>query len=253
MSSTDRQAVIGGLQQAKTSGAYDELVKTHQLAMMRDANEWHRRPILLPVHRWFLIQLEAAMGVPMPYWNWTANRSRRAGLGGNGDPALGYGVTTGPFATWVAVIYNSTTGGFEQRQPPGLVRQVATFAASLPTAAQLARVLGQTVYDAEPWNRTATTGVRNWLEGGFGNPKPAMHDRVHEWVGGDMRTATSPNDPVFWFHHVNVDRIWAGWQNRFGTDRYDAPAGQGPDDPMPLTGGVTPRQVFPIPDYDALP
>ena len=253
MTSTDRRAVIDGLQRAKSSGAYDDLVRMHQQAMMRDANEWHRRPILLPVHRWFLTRLEAAMGIEIPYWDWTANRSLPAGLGGNGNAAEGYRVTTGPFATWVAVILNTTTGAFEQREPPGLIRQTATYAASLPTATQVANTLTQTEYDSSPWNASSTTGFRNRLEGGTGFPKPAMHNRVHEWVGGDMRTGTSPNDPVFWFHHANIDRIWAGWQTRWGTDRYAAPAGQGPNDPMPLTGGVTPAQMFPIPAYDQLP
>jgi tyrosinase len=114
-------------------------------------------------------------------------------------------------------------------------------------------VLGQTVYDRSPWDYHATPSLRNWLEGNTGMPTPAMHNRVHEWVGGDMRAGTSPNDPVFWFHHANVDRIWAGWQNRRGVSNYVGPPGQGPNDPMPLTGGVTPAQMFPLPAYDQLP
>jgi tyrosinase len=253
MSSTDRRVVIDGFRRAKTSGAYDQLVILHQQAMRGDANEWHRRPILLPAHRWFLQRVEAAIGTDVPYWDWTVNRSLPAGLGGNGDPAQGYRVTSGPFADWIAIVYDTTTGTFVPRQPPGLIRRIATSATSLPTASQVTQVLSQTVYDSSPWNTTSTTGFRNWVEGGTGFPKPAMHNRVHEWVGGDLRVGTSPNDPVFWFHHANVDRIWAGWQTRWGTDRYAAPAGQGPNDPMPLTGGVTPAQMFPLPSYDTLP
>jgi len=253
MSSTDRKAVLNGLQSAKNSGRYDQLTTLHQQAMMGNANEWHKRPILLPAHRRFLTQLESAMGVAMPYWDWTTSRSLPAGLGGNGDPTQGYRVTTGPFATWSGVILNTSTGAVEQRSTVGIIRQTATYATSLPTATQLAAVLAQGVYDASPWTASATTGFRNWLEGGTGNPKPAMHNRVHEWVGGDMRAGTSPNDPVFWFHHANIDRIWAGWQTRWGITNYAAPATQGPTVPMPLTGGVTPAQMFPIPLYDQLP
>ena len=249
MSTTDRTAVINALQAVKSSGRYDELTKMHQTAMLGDANEWHRRPILLPVHRWFLYQLEAAMGLPMPYWNWTVNRNLPPGIGGNGNATQGYRVTTGPFANWTSVVYDTSTGAFSTR--PGIIRQTATFAASLPSAAQLTQVLNQTVYDSSPWNPRSTTGLRNWLEGGFGFPKPAMHNRVHEWVGGDMRTGSSPNDPVFWFHHSNVDRVWASWQQRRGVTNYAGPVGQRATDPMPLTGGVTPAQMFPIPPYDA--
>jgi hypothetical protein len=35
---------------------------------------------------------------------------------------------------------------------------------------------------------------------------------VHRWIGGDMLSMTSPNDPIFFLHHSNVDRIWAKWQ-----------------------------------------
>jgi tyrosinase len=253
MSPADRQTVIDGLQRAKSSGAYDDLVRLHQRAMMKNAEGWHRRPILLPSHRWFLTRLEAAMGVELPYWDWVADPELPEGLGGDGDPAQGNRVTTGPFAGWTAIVVNTTSRAVEPRQPPGLIRQTGAKAASLPTAAQVNEVLAQTEYDSPPWHEGSRTGFRNRLEGGAGFRKPAMHNRVHEWVGGDMRTSTAPNDPLFWFHHANVDRIWAGWQTRWGTDRYAGPAGQGPNDPMPGTGGVTPAQMFPIPSYDRLP
>jgi tyrosinase len=38
-----------------------------------------------------------------------------------------------------------------------------------------------------------------------------MHNQVHVWIGGDMGPATSPNDPVFYLNHCNVDRIWEAW------------------------------------------
>lgn len=251
MTSTQRGSFIRALQSVKSSGRYDRLTELHQQSMRQDGNNWHRRPIVLPVHRWFLTQLEAALGQPVPYWDWTVNRQLPAGMGGSGDATQGYRVTTGPFANWTSRVYNATTGTFVSR--PGIIRQVGRFATSLPTGAQVQQALQDPVYDVSPWNRSSTTGFRNRLEAGVGFPQPGMHDRVHEWVGGDMRTGTSPNDPVFWLHHSNVDRIWAGWQRRFGTDRYAAPTSQGPDVGMPLTGGVTPRMMFPPPPYAQLP
>lgn len=39
------------------------------------------------------------------------------------------------------------------------------------------------------------------------------HGSVHGRVGGDMALiATASYDPIFYFHHANVDRIWAEWQ-----------------------------------------
>ncbi|MFD0568743.1 tyrosinase family protein [Kitasatospora gansuensis] len=67
-------------------------------------------------------------------------------------------------------------------------------------------------YDFTPWN-AGSRGFRNQLEGFRG---PGLHNQVHRWVGGDMGPASSPNDPVFFLHHCNVDRIWEGWMHRHG-------------------------------------
>jgi hypothetical protein len=41
------------------------------------------------------------------------------------------------------------------------------------------------------------------------------HGIVHAAVGGpegDMTAMHSTNDPIFWLHHANVDRLWWNWQ-----------------------------------------
>ncbi len=40
----------------------------------------------------------------------------------------------------------------------------------------------------------------------------SLHNHVHNAVGGDMDTARSPNDPLFFLHHANIDRLWAQWE-----------------------------------------
>jgi hypothetical protein len=35
---------------------------------------------------------------------------------------------------------------------------------------------------------------------------------VHIAIGGDMTSASSPTDPLFFMHHANVDRLWYKWQ-----------------------------------------
>jgi len=42
-----------------------------------------------------------------------------------------------------------------------------------------------------------------------------IHGTVHDFVGGggDMSHNNSPNDPIFWLHHANIDRLWDEWQN----------------------------------------
>ncbi len=39
------------------------------------------------------------------------------------------------------------------------------------------------------------------------------HNLIHSSIGGDMgNPMLSPNDPIFYLHHRNVDRHWAKWQ-----------------------------------------
>ena len=73
------------------------------------------------------------------------------------------------------------------------------------------------VYDTAPWNRASSSSFRNDLEGWRGG---GMHNRVHGFVSGDMSLGHSPNDPVFFLHHCNVDRMWAYWQTREGASNY---------------------------------
>jgi tyrosinase len=67
-----------------------------------------------------------------------------------------------------------------------------------------------------------------------------------------MLPSSSPNDPVFFLNHCNVDRVWEAWMQRNGR-RYrptasvaSAPAGQRRNDPIqsPFGPAVTPAQVL---------
>ena len=112
----------------------------------------------------------------------------------------------------------------------------------LPTAADMASVLGVQSYDSKPWNDVSDPrfSFRCALEG-WGRPKAVNtlggHNLVHMWVAGEWRahgaliagtiaSGASPNDPVFWLIHANVERLWAQWQQTHGP-AYDAGQGAG--------------------------
>ena len=67
---------------------------------------------------------------------------------------------------------------------------------------------------------------------------PAMHNRVHVWVGGGMAPGSSPNDPVFFLNHCFVDKIWHDWQQA-APDHLYAPTGQS------VVGGETVLATLP--------
>lgn len=211
---------------------WDLFVVWHHRSMMRmtpptqlDRNAAHSGPAFLPWHRLMLLLLEfqfqRVLGdeeFGLPYWDWAVDGDLPAeqqrtrplwtdeGIGGDGLP-----VADGPFvADAFPILIDSDRFGALRQTRRGLVRTLARDVATLPTSAQVATALGAAEYDSPPWDRT-TTDLRNLLEGWRPLPGPALHNRVHVWIGGDMAPATSPNDPVFYLHHANVDRIWEAW------------------------------------------
>ena len=169
-------------------------------------------------------------------------------MGGNGDPDQSYAVTTGPFrkGEWEITIQDprAITRGLTKPKP-FLVRNFGAYrnrGIALPTEQEVLSTLDVHGYDHRPFNAQAPIedSFRNALEGwrkvkravcedGWvrqsANPRigSSMHNAVHVYVGGvwnqgrkttmgTMVYATSPNDPVFFVHHANVDRIWAAWE-----------------------------------------
>lgn len=245
----------------KADGTYDTFIQRHHHSMMT-ATPWgaetpdpatrnvaHRGPAFLPWHRYFCRELELALqakkpNVTLPYWDWAADESNPTGaalwntnvaqriyIGGDGTGPGGT-VTTGPFAGWTALVEDAM-GNLVPR-PGGIIRELGdeTFGnPDFPTSQQVNDVVqNMTVYDTSPWRTSSTNSFRNRLEGWLalgGESSSQLHNRVHMWVGGDMGPGTSPNDPVFFLHHCNVDRLWALWQVAHPASAY-APASAGP-------------------------
>ncbi|KAJ4369101.1 hypothetical protein N0V83_006185 [Neocucurbitaria cava] len=167
---------------------------------------------------------------PTPYWDWSRDHadlfaspvfgdSAEYGLGGTGDcdssPEADCTVTTGAFAP--------STGNFELAWP-------------IPHALRRNLTLITGWFDHElPQNRTlGPEFVRNSTEQTTGDffrfqyAMTLMHNHVHNFVGGDlagdcpaglreedckgMAISFTPNDPLFWLHHVQLDRLWSEWQ-----------------------------------------
>lgn len=54
----------------------------------------------------------------------------------------------------------------------------------------------------------------NFLGGGQfqGSVQGTPHDAVHLSIGGNMGAfSTAGQDPIFWLHHCNIDRLWEKW------------------------------------------
>lgn len=217
-------------------------------------NAAHSGPSFLPWHRWFLLLLEwqfqRVLGDPdfgLPYWSWATdgqfpiadqpNRPvwRADSMGGNGRLSDRV-VTTGPFRASgpFRVRIETGPGGAMRATDRPLRRSFGHRALSpfgLPTRADVADAMGEARYDEADWDSDFRLGGhRNKLEGWArvnGNAPPNTHNLVHVWIGGDMGPASSPNDPVFFLNHCNVDRIWEAWRTATPGRQYAPPQSAG--------------------------
>ncbi len=260
---------------------YDLFALWHVVAMSRPTgaprqNEAHGGPIFLPWHRHFMILLEQWMQFVLddqdfgiPYWDWAADGDLppsmqwRTGMWDGLGPSRG-AVTTGDLSTMrVRIWQNPQTGQVHSlRNPRPIEREAGQYrdlwGRGLPTSNSVAVAMQQPAYGQRPWSYDGA-GHRPVLEG-WNPANPALpvdlHNLVHVWTGGDMAPGTSPNDPVFFLNHCNVDRIWEAWMVDNGRS-YSPPAGHRADSAMftLFTQARTPADVLdasPWYTYDSL-
>ncbi len=236
---------------------YDDYVLWHAQTMAIAAgsdatvvmrNLAHRGPIFLPWHREFLrrFELDLQKEVPeviLPYWDWAADAALRSPdpdtpawtlspvwkedfMGGNGDPNNDNIVGDGPFKDWI------TQEVDDQGNPTlkdRLRRDFGNLIGTLPSLIDVYNALSFDFFDTPYWD-VFSRGFSNSLEGWINGPQ--LHNRVHVWVGGSMLINTSPNDPVFFLNHCNVDRIWALWQDLRFDSRFGYPPARDLDPPI---------------------
>ena len=208
---------------------YDQFVAIHlgvtrrfgsidQNTTIRDGQDGaHRDAAFLPWHREFLRRFELALqefdpAVSLPYWDWSRHEEtedvlfRDDFMGPNGGPngSGGGTIPSGHFAEsngWVVDerLHIRRLTSMEEPSPSqsfgrSLIRRMRSVQ-ELPTSNDVNEVFGKQTF----------AKFRPTLEG--------LHNRGHGWVGGSMAMFSSPQDPIFFLHHANVDRLWAQWQD----------------------------------------
>lgn len=216
-------------------------------------NAAHAGPIFLPWHREFLRRFEVELQLinpkfSLPYWKWEEesdlfNSKLWQWVGGNGDESeplrnfdtgefLGYRLTQGPFSTengWTTIEVdgngNPSLSEYDNISEPifdlplckyprfKLARAFGYRRANLSNSQDVLTSKSINTYDQYPYDWTSS-GFRNELEGWELGQPSTMHNAIHVWMYGHMILNSSPNDPVFFLNHCNVDRIWSEWQSR---------------------------------------
>lgn len=192
----------------------------------------HHVAPFLPWHRYFLniyhraLREECGYQGELVYWDWTLDSKNLTaapvfategfdGFGGNGDSSspvvvgkTGRCVTTGPFAGKVEALYYDVTPnrhclarGF--RDDEGGLGQIGN-------SEELA-----------PENMEKILSLSTYSEFVFAL-ESKVHDVIPFGVAGDFETFTAPYDPLFFLHHVQLDRLWWIWQSRGkGDERWE--------------------------------
>lgn len=189
---------------------YDDFVQIHKNSMGLGnplVPNPHRSPLFYPWHRAFLRQFEVALqtatsnpAITLPYWNWQLtgadNPFTMNFMGANGDNTQDQRVTGGPFSRehsqFTVAVWDEGIGN------TGIRRNLGA-AGYLPSQEQIIATLNRTPY----WS--PENGWENFSE-------TDLHNPVHAWIGGDMLSSSSPNDPIFFLHHCYLDLLWERWK-----------------------------------------
>lgn len=176
--------------------------------------------LFLPWHRAYVYRLEKALQdeepeVTLPYWDWRTDDnnaripdifSKKEDVDGTPNPFFNFHINMPEIGV------NRDTERFPGQLPP-------TAGISLPTSKKVDDI----IYDPDD----------SFYE--FSERLRGIHNDIHVWTGGlgvwkdgsfgqgDMGVQNFASfDPIFWFHHCMVDKLWWMWQKRNGINNIPA-------------------------------
>jgi tyrosinase len=180
----------------------------------------HGTELFLPWHRAYLYYFELALhrqvpGVSLPWWDWTTMDVIPTAY--TVKKAVG---KLNPLLVQRFHVYRTKTSQTAPPRTPG-----SAPVSPLPYKARWDHAMAATTF------------------GEFQQRIEAIHNDVHVWVGGIMGDITwAAYDPLFYAHHVMIDRAWRIWQHR----RPGALPRQGLLDVALRPNGMTVRQTLDV-------
>lgn len=220
LTSVERERLADALNDAFSRGVITNFATEHSDHFNHGI---HWGPAFLPWHRHFLLRLEWELRqfddrVSLPYWDWTRPDSRD--------------IDVGPWKSFFGG-RNNSGGRFDHWN---YTRRSDAAGVVLPS---LANVLGELNANSFPAFRAIECGT---------------HFPGHNWIGETMGGGRSPDDPLFYLHHCNVDRIWAIWQLNHPAPSFEQYSGASStcnedsdafvDLNSPMHGGATPASML---------
>ncbi|ELU13195.1 hypothetical protein CAPTEDRAFT_17975 [Capitella teleta] len=201
----------------------------------------HNGPGFLTWHRLYLMMMEREMGrvagdpfFALPYWNWSGAgvecsvcTDDLAGSINWSDPLRTLS-TGSPFSRWESACELKDDSvpcavyPCDLRVPRGPVIRdpEASVSPFLPPMEDVIFTLSQATFDLYPFTpATSRYSFRNCIEG-FGGASgvfhetgnATMHIQVHSFFRGTIsQVSSSPDDPLFFFHHTYIDKLFEVW------------------------------------------
>jgi tyrosinase len=162
----------------------------------------HGRPWFLHWHRAYLWRFELALrqngkhDVSLPFWDWLSEPGLPPAYTDEQTPDGGDNPLLSVRINDIAL---QEGAGADRPRTRALAQRPDTFrelgGVPLPTRADIDTVLA---FDDFP---SFSGALEDW------------HGQVHVWVGGHMSDVPfAAYDPIFWAHHVMIDRLWRIWQ-----------------------------------------
>ncbi|MEX0609060.1 MAG: tyrosinase family protein [Balneolaceae bacterium] len=189
MTNDEKEAYVDVLWELWNDGDIDDVEDIH----VNSFTPIHRNEMFLPWHRIFVERYEELVQavspqLSIPFWDWTNDQST--------TPEWNKPYFLGQFDP------PESQGGWDLDRDLG---------GSLPSASTVNTVLGVNAFSSG-----GSTG--NGFGGGQGDVNNSrmgdlenIHNFPHNFVGGIMERTMSPRDPIFFFHHGFVDKIWQDW------------------------------------------
>lgn len=189
-----------------TSWAYQAAIhgtESNPLSLQRQCE--HESWFFFPWHRIYLFYFERIVrqavvegGGPadwtLPYWNYDLDRAHAA----LPEPFYSPADEANP------LYVGNRTPRYNEGKPLPQLLQVEE------AALALREFIGNAMFGGG--NRSPHR-PRFW--GQMGQPERSPHGTVHVELGGLMENPEeAAQDPIFWLHHANIDRIWATWNER---------------------------------------
>ncbi|CAK3961185.1 Di-copper centre-containing [Lecanosticta acicola] len=186
----------------------------------------HDAACFLSWHRWFIALFESSLRTdcgysgPMPYWDWTLDWEHpelasifddKFGLGGNGDKMHtstadgAWCVESGPFAgAQIPFDYSAVAGEEVFLNAQG---QNTSFCLSRKFALGNSFDASQLAPQHVSWVLSQRGYVKFLME-----LEEGPHNTIPFGINGTFLTLYAPEDPIFFLHHMQLDRLWWSWQ-----------------------------------------